>query len=185
MDVTAASDGNYVAAIDTERLGELINSHGAALVLYARQWCHAPDDALQEALIDLVRQDPVPNSPVAWLYKTVRRKAMNLARGEQRRAKHHRQASELQDRWFLPPDQLAGEPVDLEPLLTKLPRLEREIVIARIWGELSLQQIADLVDQSTSSVHRQYHRALAELGQMIDHQLDDSRQSDERQSPTA
>ncbi len=183
--MTAASDGNYVAAIDTTQLGELIDVHGAALVLYARQWCHAPDDALQEALIDLLRQNPVPNSPIAWLYKTVRRKAMNLARGEQRRTKYHQQAGELQERWFLPPGQQAGETVDLEPLLTKLPQLEREIVVARIWGELSLQQVAELIGQSTSSVHRRYHSALAELGQMIDHQLDPSRQNNERQTPTA
>ena len=41
--------------------------------LYARQWCHAPDDALQEALIELLRQSPAPDNPVAWLYKTLRR----------------------------------------------------------------------------------------------------------------
>lgn len=51
--------------IDTERLQQLIDRHGAALTLYARQWCHAPEDALQEALIDLLRQDSVPDCPAA------------------------------------------------------------------------------------------------------------------------
>ena len=60
-----------------------MDEHGAAKSLYARQWCRVPDDALQEALIDLARQDPVPDNPVAWLYKTVRRRAMNLAINQQ------------------------------------------------------------------------------------------------------
>ena len=46
------------------------------------------------------------------------------------------------------------EPGELEPMLAELPRLEREIVVARIWGELSFEQIAELVERSTSAVHR-------------------------------
>ncbi|MBC8868868.1 MAG: sigma-70 family RNA polymerase sigma factor [Planctomycetes bacterium] len=165
--------------IDTQRLGELIDTHGAALTLYARQWCRSPEDALQEALIDLLRQTPVPNHPIAWLYKTVRRRAMNLARAERRRVKHHRQACEQRKSWFLPADGMSDEPVDAEALLRRLPPLEREIVVARVWGELSFGQIADLVDRSTSAVHRRYQRALAELGRIMTNQLEDSRQTDE------
>ena len=118
----------------------------------------------EQQLIDLLRQSPAPDHPVAWLYKTVRRRATNLARAEQRRAKHQRRAGEQRKPWFLPPDNLLDDTVDLESLLTKLPRLEREIVVARVWGDLSFGQIADLVNRSTSSVHRRYQRALVQLG---------------------
>ena len=165
--------------IDAQRLRELIDTHGAALTLYARQWCRSPEDALQEALIDLLRQIPVPDNPIAWLYKTVRRRAMNLARAERRRVKHHRKACEQRESWFLPADGVSDEPVDVEALLRRLPPLEREIVVARVWGELSFGQIADLVDGSTSAVHRRYQRALAELGRIISNQLEDSRQTNE------
>jgi len=168
-----------VTGIDAQRIGELVDAHGAALALYARQWCRAPEDALQEALIDLLLQSPGPDHPVAWLYKTVRRRAMNLARAERRRAKHHRQACEQRESWFLPTDSVLGEPVDMEALLRRLPPLEREIVVARVWGELSYAQIAELVDRSTSAVHRRYQRALAELGRIMNNQLEDSRQTDE------
>lgn len=164
---------------DAEQLRQLLDAHGAALMLYARQWCRAPDDALQEALIELLRQNPVPDNRVAWLYKTVRRRAMNLARGEHRRAKHHRRASRQRESWFLPADDTLDEPIDLEPFLAELPQLEREIVVARIWGALSFGQIAELVDRSTSSVHRRYQRALTELGKMITKQSAAARQTDE------
>jgi RNA polymerase sigma-70 factor (ECF subfamily) len=172
----ATSRGDPVTHIDAEKLRQLIDAHGAALTLFASQWCRVPDDALQDALIDLLRQSPAPNYPVAWLYKTVRRRATNLARAEQRRAKHQRRAGEQRKPWFLPPDNVWDDTVDLESLLTKLPRLEREIVVARVWGELSFGQIADLVNRSTSSVHRRYQRALVQLGQMMNKQHENPRQ---------
>lgn len=168
-----------MTGIDTQQLRQLIDAHGAALSLYARQWCRTPDDALQEALIDLMRQRPVPDNPVAWLYKTIRRRAMNLARAEKRRARHQRQASAERDAWFLPADDKVDEPLDVEALLAQLPRLEREIVVARIWGEMSLQEVAELVGRSTSSVHRRYHRALRRLGRAIESQQTSLRQEHE------
>lgn len=161
--------------LDTHQLRQLLGAHGAALVLYARQWCRAPDDALQEALIDLLRQAPAPDRPIAWLFKTVRCKAMNLARAEQRRTKHHQQAAEERESWFLHDDPTGFEPGELEPMLAELPQLEREIVVARIWGELSFEQIAELVEHSTSAVHRRYQRALTRLGEMMSGKLDKSR----------
>ncbi|MEO8268704.1 MAG: sigma factor, partial [Aureliella sp.] len=63
----------------SQRIQELYQEHAAALVLYARQWCCAPDDALQEAMLALAKCQPIPNDPVAWLYTTTRRRAMNIA----------------------------------------------------------------------------------------------------------
>lgn len=153
--------------IDTETLRRLIDAHGAALTLYARQWCRAPDDALQEALIDLLRQRPVPERPAAWLFKTVRRRAMNLARGERRRVEHHREAGRQREAWFVDDVDEAIDGETLERLIERLPPLEREIVVARIWGGLSFERIAELVETSSSSAHRRYRRALAMLGDMM------------------
>ncbi len=119
-----------MAPIDKQQLSELIGAHGAALTLYARQWCTAPDDAVQESLIELVRHEPAPDHQIGWLYKTVRRRAMNLARAEQRRRKHHGQASADGEPWFLPDEFELDEPIDCQQLLVQLPQLEREIVVA-------------------------------------------------------
>ena len=159
-----------MARIDKRQLSELVAAHGAALVLYARQWCDAPDDALQESLIELVRQDPAPVHVVGWLYKTVRRRAMNLSRAEQRRRKHHRQATEGTDQWFIADEPQLEDSIDCQRLLDRLPPLEREIIVARIWGELSFSQIAELVGRSSSAVHRRYQRALVDLHQLLDEQ---------------
>ena len=161
--------------IDTHALRQLLDAHGAALLLYARQWCRAPEDALQDALIDLLRQCPVPDHPVAWLFTTVRRRAVNLARAEGRRARHQRQAAAERPAWFVGDGASPFAAGELEAILARLPHLEREIVIARIWGELSFEQIAVLVARSSSAVHRRYWSAIAMLGNMLEGQLDKSR----------
>ena len=46
--------------MDAQRLIQLIDTHAAALVLYARQWCDAPDDVVQEAYIKLAGQRVEP-----------------------------------------------------------------------------------------------------------------------------
>ncbi len=157
--------------IDSEWLRQLIDVHGAALVLYARHWCSAPEDAVQLALIDLLRQPRIPEQPVAWLFQAVRRRAMDWARGERRRTEHHRRAGEGRETWFLEDRDPAIDPQELERMLCRLPALEREIIITRIWGELSFEQIAALVGVSTSAAHRRYHKALSLLGDMMNKTL--------------
>ncbi|MCA9144858.1 MAG: sigma-70 family RNA polymerase sigma factor [Planctomycetaceae bacterium] len=168
-----------VERLDTEALQTLIDSHGAALELYARQWYHSPDDALQEALIELLRQNAGPDQPVAWLFKTIRHRAMNLARGERRRSEHHRQASQQRDEWFSEDNNLGFESEELQEAISRLPDLEREIVVARIWGELSFEQIAGVVDTSSSSAHRRYRSALQSLHEMLDGEDEKIGQKDE------
>lgn len=160
--------------IDSERLKQLIDAHGAALALYARQWCKAPEDALQEALLELLRETPAPEHPAAWLFKTVRRRAMNLARGERRRAEHHRRADEQRPQWFCDDHAEEFDSGELQTMLERLPPLDREIVVARIWGELPFERIAELVGMSLSSAHRHYHRALTHLGEMMNGKRDKS-----------
>ncbi len=148
----------------------MYEEHGAALVLYARQWCVYPDDALQDALIDLAKLALDPCDPVAWLFKTVRRKAINQVRSENRRSKYQQLAAEQREPWFISAPASSMGPSEMESLLAGLPALEREIVVARIWGELSFEQIAELVDRSMSFVYRRYQQALRELEKKIDSQ---------------
>jgi hypothetical protein len=69
-----------------EELGDLIDRHAAALTLYARQWCAAPEDVVQEAFIKLAGLARVPATPAAWLHRVVRNGAISAGRAEQRRA---------------------------------------------------------------------------------------------------
>ena len=158
--------------IDTRHLKQIFEDYGPALVLYARQWCVHPEDALQEAMIELAQQTGTPPDPVAWLYQAVRFRAINLSRGEMRRERTQRNAASESPGWFVSDPAAELQAGELQQALARLPDLEREIVIARNWGELSFEQIGQLVDRSSSAVHRRYQSALARLHTILEGQPD-------------
>ena len=67
--------------VTPELLGRLLDEHGGALVLFAAQWTATPDDCLQEALVEFVKQPTLPHNPAAWLFRVVRNRAIEGARG--------------------------------------------------------------------------------------------------------
>lgn len=157
-----------MTAIDRQQLIALHTKYASALVLYARQWCTSPDDAAQEAMIALAEQSPPPQDPAGWLFTATRRRAINQARAEKRRGAHHRRLADCGDAWFGPDLDDAEDREELRAALQSLDSLDRQIVVARIWGELSFQQLAELVDRPLSFVHRRYRGALAALGRRLD-----------------
>lgn len=150
-------------AVERQQITEWAKQYGASLVLYARQWTRDPDDALQEALIDLLAVAEPPRDPPAWLFMTVKRKAMNQARGEARRRKHTESLATHQDAWFETNHELSLLAEEVRLRLQQLSDVEREIVVARVWGDLNWEQIGDLVGQPRSTVHRRYQTALRKL----------------------
>ena len=155
-----------MAPLTDARLRELIRHYAAPLRLYACQWTREPDDVVQESLVDLARTDPPPHNEVRWLYASVRHKALNAARAEHRRERHHRRAVDGKPAWFLQHDSTLAD--DTRDLLQRLDSLQREIVIARIWGGLKFSEIANLTGCALTTVHRHYRSALNQLADWLD-----------------
>ncbi len=154
-----------MTCIDEPTLQAIVQRWAPALTLYARQWCVCPDDAVQEALIELVRLSFTPDQPVAWLFRVVRCRSQNQGRSQRRREHHEQVAAALRSSWFdATTSRSASIDVDqLTAALASLVSLDREIVIARVWGQLSWAQIADLVERPISTLHRRYAQALRML----------------------
>jgi RNA polymerase sigma factor (sigma-70 family) len=154
--------------VGPERLGRLLDEHGAALVLYARQWCSAPEDVVQEALIQLVRQPQPPDKLLPWLYRVVRNGAISASRRKRRRRNHETMAAKESDAWFEP---AADERLDAALAarhLASLPSEQREAIVARVWGGLSFQEIGELLGTSSSSAHRWYEAGLTALRERME-----------------
>ncbi len=66
--------------MDPTVLGQLVDEHAAALELYARQWCAAPEDVVQEAFLKLMSQMHLPRNVVPWLFRVVRNQAITVWR---------------------------------------------------------------------------------------------------------
>jgi RNA polymerase sigma-70 factor (ECF subfamily) len=150
--------------MDPDHLGYLLDRYLSALVLYARQWCHAPEDVVQEAFIKLGRQTEPPMHPVAWLYRAVRNRAISEARAERRRLNHEGRVAARTALWFTPPEDQAGLDAQVATdALANLPLDQREVIVAHLWGGLTFEQIADLTGGSAATCWRRYAAGVATL----------------------
>lgn len=147
--------------LDAEELGTLIANHAASLRLWIRSRCAASEDVVQEAFCRLATQEPPPDNPVTWLYRVSR----NLA--EKQRLADHRRKRREQDR--AQSIGTASNPTDgleLQEALAAVEQLSddlREVLVARVWGQLSLEEVGQLCGISTATAFRRYEAALKEL----------------------
>lgn len=148
---------------ETDLWCDLIRSRTGALVLYAQQWCRSPEDVVQEAWVGLLQQKPVPERPIAWMYAVVRRRAINAGRSERRRRVHEEQAAATRPAWFALDDRSPIDPVALVAALESLDGALREVVVARIWGQLTFEEIAELIGTSVPTAFRRFRSGLESL----------------------
>jgi len=143
-------------------LTALIDAHAGPLVLYARQWCGAPEDVVQDAFLKLVCQARPPRDSVAWLYRVVRNGALDAAKLARRR--HQRESAAARSvRWFVEPE---VDGLDAETVVAALERLVpelREVIVARHWGGLSFEQIAEVAGCSARTAFRRYTAGIDDL----------------------
>jgi RNA polymerase sigma-70 factor (ECF subfamily) len=156
-----------MAAIPLETLTRLLDRHTAALVLYARQWCDAPEDVVQETFLALLREPKAPDNVVGWLYRVVRNRASNASRSLGRRQRHEAVAAHRGEPWLVPAEGDRLDAVAAARALEDLPDEQREIIVARLWGGLSFEEIARLTGSGVSTVYRWYHRGLATLRERL------------------
>ena len=151
--------------IGPELLGRLFDEHSRALVLYARQWCDGPEDVVQEAFVKLARQQSAPGRVVPWLYRVVRNAAISSWRTARRRRRRETLASP-REAWFASAD----ERIDAESATRALAELDdegREVIVARLWGGLTFEEIAQIQDCSVTTAHRRYQTGLARLQERL------------------
>jgi RNA polymerase sigma-70 factor (ECF subfamily) len=142
-------------------LGRLYRQHAPALRLYARQWPGCADDVVQDAFVALARQSRPPEQVVAWLYRVVRNAAIAAERSAKRR-REREGVARLPEAWFAPSDDRL-DAADAAHALAELPLETREVIVARLWGGLTFDEVAKLVGCSLPTAHRRYHAGLAEL----------------------
>lgn len=153
--------------LNRETVVQLWDDHGAALVLYAQQLCDAPEDVVQEVFLLLVRQRVRPENPVGWLYRVVRNRALNVARAQGRKNRRETVAAAMRDPWFESTVEDGLDAAEAAAALAALPLDEREVIVARLWGGLSFEEISRLAGASLSKVYRRYQHGLVALRQKL------------------
>ncbi len=144
------------------QLAELVAAHAPALALFARTWCAAPDDAVQEAFCKLATLRTPPTDHAAWLFRTTRNAAIDLGRAERRR-KRREEAVARPAGWFAEAEIDGLDAAEAVAALEGLPTEQREVIVARLWGGLTLEQAADAAGCSVSTAFRRYEAGIAAL----------------------
>jgi RNA polymerase sigma-70 factor (ECF subfamily) len=153
--------------MDVTQFGQLVDEHAAALMLYARQFCAAPEDVVQDAFLKLFRQDPAPAPIMPWLYRVVRNRAISAARSDWRRRRRETQAAREAPAWFQSRSHALVDGVEATAALQSLPAEQREAITLHLWGGLTFAEIAEVVESSSSSVHRWYTEGLHRLRERL------------------
>ena len=120
---------------------------------------------VQEAFCRLAVLDLPPDRPVAWLYRVVRNLAETDRLTNQRRRIREQQVAAVDHFSKDPSEQLhADEAVNA---VSRLDDRLREVVMARIWGQLTFHEIGVLCGISTATASRHYRDALEQLRHLL------------------
>jgi RNA polymerase sigma-70 factor (ECF subfamily) len=150
---------------DLDWLTRVVVERAAGLRLFAQQWVDqaTAEDVVQEALVALFAERPAPQNPIAWMYRVVRNAAFNQHRASTRRWRRERVVAEARGDWFESRPDIAMDARAAEQALASLSSENRQLVVMRIWGELTFAEIASVMGLSESTVHGRYKKALGEL----------------------
>jgi RNA polymerase sigma factor (sigma-70 family) len=148
------------------QLADLIDTQAANLVLFARQRCAAPEDVVQEAFCKLAAQRVPPIDLVAWLYRVVRNRAIDVGKADRRRLRRETAAAKPV-RWFAEAEVDGLDANSAVQALQTLPPEQREVIVARLWSGMTLEQVASALDCSVSSAHRRFAAGIALLRERL------------------
>jgi RNA polymerase sigma-70 factor, ECF subfamily len=152
--------------LSAEDVRQLYNRHGAALLLYARGFvadASAAEDLVHGVFLNLLRTRPkVREAPAAYLYRAVKNAALNLQRNRAREA-----PMPEQEVWFTHQggDREAG--LALQSALSELPTEQREAVVMRIWGGMTLEEVAEATGAPLNTAASRYRYALEKLRERL------------------
>lgn len=148
------------------------------LLLFARQWVPSAADAedvVQTAFVRFWQKQPAAEPehyPLA--YAAVRTAALDFMRSSTRRSRREN-AYYAEQPGTLPPLfqgglEQAEDAAMLQAALARLSPEQREVLVLRIWGELTFAQIGQVLSESINTVASRYRTAVQALRKIFNTQ---------------
>lgn len=136
------------------------------LLLFARQFVHSVADAediVQEAFVRFWRkQHSIENRPL--LFATVRSIALDLLRRDSRRSRREANAAADGDQSYEPCfEEMDDAQRELVRAMGTLAEEQREVLVMKIWNELTFADIGTVLGISPNTAASRYRYALAAL----------------------
>ena len=148
------------AKLTFEDVQGLYQKHGAALLAYGISLLGdraSAEDVLHQVFLKLLGMRDLPREARPYLFKAVRNRALNARRSGARMAS-------LEDQeWLLKPEGMVEAGLEVERALQELPAEQREVVVMRIWGEMTFEEVAAVLGVSINTAASRYRYALGRL----------------------
>ncbi|HEX4603627.1 MAG TPA: sigma-70 family RNA polymerase sigma factor [Candidatus Angelobacter sp.] len=152
------------AKLTFKAIQDLYQRHGPALLAYATSLLPdrgSAEDALHQVFLGLLGKDELPDDARPYLFRAVRNRALNLRRDARR-------LTSLDDQqWLVKPLGMIEAGLEVERALRELPPEQREVVVLRIWGEMTLAEVAAVLDVPANTVASRYRYALDRLRKVL------------------
>lgn len=140
----------------------LYQTKATELILYGRALglSHAEaEDVLQETFLALLERAAPPQQPEWYCLRSIRNRAFNYRRSFWRRVARELEAH----RWFeRQPDETPAERAAMR-CLAGLPVEQREVIVLKLWHDLTFEAIGDLLELSPNTVAGRYRYGIAKL----------------------
>lgn len=145
-----------------------VADHAPKLLLFARQQSRSEADAqdlVQEAVVECwQRQADGTPPPLPRVFATIRRRAIDLARREDRRTNRELAAAERPTEcWFETAIEDCERVQMIQAAMSRLPEIYREVITLKVWGELTFAEIGDALGVPPNTAASRYRYGLAEL----------------------
>lgn len=162
---------------------------GAKLLLYARQILQSDhvvvgqgaEDVVQLAFLRFWRQYPQAQpEQYGLLFAAVRTEALNVLRSSLRRSQREdlysvdmlnfRDSAALQQSWqswFEAGEEDGARAERVQSALGKIPAEQREVIVMKVWGELTFAQIAEALKESANTVASRYRLGMNALKRVL------------------
>jgi RNA polymerase sigma-70 factor, ECF subfamily len=138
------------------------------MLLFARQQARCDADAqdlVQDAVIESWQRGGGDGPPALGLvYATIRRRAIDLARSEDRRAVREQQTgAEIPACWFDTSAEERERTLLIEQAMRALPANYREVLTLKVWGGLTFAEIGEALEVPANTAASRYRYGLGEL----------------------
>jgi RNA polymerase sigma-70 factor (ECF subfamily) len=156
--------------IDPAQLARTFDAHAATLILFARQWLgrSGAEDVVQDVFVNLMLQRRTPDNLKAWLFKAVRNAAISHARSASRRGNREERHAVARPDWFeRSPEDLIDAGAAQRALESLAPE-QREVIVMRIWAQMSLPEIAEVTGLAVSTLFSRYRAGLNEIKRIME-----------------
>ena len=117
---------------------------------------------MQETFCKLFEQSAIPNQLGGWLFRVALNVARESHRKDRRRVAREQTTFRKVYHRDLPSQRIEQQDQQqaIQNAVMKLELEYREIVIARLWGDLTWPEVSILLQKPQTTLHRKFHEAL-------------------------